>query len=89
MSLSMNMDLLGRMSMESPMPQMDMPNETMSQMSGEGDMAPKKGMNSDENMNPGLVMSEDKQMAAMPSICLLYTSPSPRDRQKSRMPSSA
>ena len=24
-----------------------------------------------------------------PSICLLYTSPSPRDRQKSRMPSSA
>ena len=26
---------------------------------------------------------------AVPSICLLYTSPSPRDRQKSRMPSSA
>ena len=25
----------------------------------------------------------------MPSTCLLYTSPSPRDRQKSRMPSSA
>ena len=24
-----------------------------------------------------------------PSFCLLYTSPSPRDRQKSRMPSSA
>ena len=24
-----------------------------------------------------------------PIICLLYTSPSPRDRQKSRMPSSA
>ena len=24
-----------------------------------------------------------------PLICLLYTSPSPRDRQKSRMPSSA
>ena len=24
-----------------------------------------------------------------PCICLLYTSPSPRDRQKSRMPSSA
>ena len=24
-----------------------------------------------------------------PQICLLYTSPSPRDRQKSRMPSSA
>ena len=26
---------------------------------------------------------------ATPSTCLLYTSPSPRDRQKSRMPSSA
>ena len=26
---------------------------------------------------------------AQPEICLLYTSPSPRDRQKSRMPSSA
>ena len=26
---------------------------------------------------------------AMVSFCLLYTSPSPRDRQKSRMPSSA
>ena len=25
----------------------------------------------------------------IPGICLLYTSPSPRDRQKSRMPSSA
>ena len=24
-----------------------------------------------------------------PQVCLLYTSPSPRDRQKSRMPSSA
>ena len=27
--------------------------------------------------------------AAIDRICLLYTSPSPRDRQKSRMPSSA
>ena len=26
---------------------------------------------------------------ALPNACLLYTSPSPRDRQKSRMPSSA
>ena len=26
---------------------------------------------------------------AIPECCLLYTSPSPRDRQKSRMPSSA
>ena len=28
-------------------------------------------------------------MANTPKVCLLYTSPSPRDRQKSRMPSSA
>ena len=28
-------------------------------------------------------------MLAMYQACLLYTSPSPRDRQKSRMPSSA
>ena len=28
-------------------------------------------------------------IAALGGICLLYTSPSPRDRQKSRMPSSA
>ena len=27
--------------------------------------------------------------AEAPKTCLLYTSPSPRDRQKSRMPSSA
>ena len=33
---------------------------------------------------------ESKNLAsAHPRICLLYTSPSPRDRQKSRMPSSA
>ena len=32
----------------------------------------------------GVVVSADKAQA-----CLLYTSPSPRDRQKSRMPSSA
>ena len=68
MSLSMNMDLLGRMSMENSMAQMDMSKENMSQMSGDGDMALMKGMNSDDNMNPGQVMSEDKQMAAMPSM---------------------
>ncbi|CZS11790.1 hypothetical protein CDFC105_93904 [Clostridioides difficile] len=29
------------------------------------------------------------EQKAWPEACLLYTSPSPRDRQKSRMPSSA
>ena len=32
---------------------------------------------------------EQQQVQALKHICLLYTSPSPRDRQKSRMPSSA
>ena len=35
---------------------------------------------------PGAIISEVIQAAG---TCLLYTSPSPRDRQKSRMPSSA
>ena len=30
-----------------------------------------------------------KTMKSLIQVCLLYTSPSPRDRQKSRMPSSA
>ena len=32
---------------------------------------------------------EAEEKAGKPQSCLLYTSPSPRDRQKSRMPSSA
>ena len=38
------------------------------------------------NWNPAL---ETENLVAMCDVCLLYTSPSPRDRQKSRMPSSA
>ena len=45
----------------------------------------------------GLILGETKQIAevqnkaaaAIPYACLLYTSPSPRDRTRSRMPSSA
>ena len=33
--------------------------------------------------------SEDIKQSLKNKTCLLYTSPSPRDRQKSRMPSSA
>ena len=41
-----------------------------------------------------ITIESDKSSVEIPSnlegnICLLYTSPSPRDRQKSRMPSSA
>ena len=32
---------------------------------------------------------EPYDMSGWDEVCLLYTSPSPRDRQKSRMPSSA
>ena len=34
-------------------------------------------------------VSESAKNMAQANACLLYTSPSPRDRQKSRMPSSA
>src|SRR5674476_306826 len=37
----------------------------------------------------GTVRSRSDVQAATRAGCLLYTSPSPRDRQKSRMPSSA
>ena len=35
------------------------------------------------------ISSMSSYKSALSQICLLYTSPSPRDRQKSRMPSSA
>ena len=35
------------------------------------------------------VYASSMQREISPEACLLYTSPSPRDRQKSRMPSSA
>ena len=35
------------------------------------------------------VVDIEEQIGCIPNNCLLYTSPSPRDRQKSRMPSSA
>ena len=35
------------------------------------------------------VVYDDRQQGLQRGACLLYTSPSPRDRQKSRMPSSA
>ena len=40
------------------------------------------------NRLEALKQERDKRNAQRP-VCLLYTSPSPRDRQKSRMPSSA
>ena len=40
------------------------------------------------NSNPATIMT-DPEMADATYICLLYTSPSPRDYAASRMPSSA
>ena len=37
----------------------------------------------------GLVEKDAEESEELERTCLLYTSPSPRDRQKSRMPSSA
>ena len=47
-----------------------------------------------ETMRPGIVnerwiANTVKFAIPLAMLCLLYTSPSPRDRQKSRMPSSA
>ena len=40
-------------------------------------------------VSPGTELIPFTATRGVPYICLLYTSPSPRDRQKSRMPSSA
>ena len=40
-------------------------------------------------LDPDLIEAADLVIGEKVQICLLYTSPSPRDRQKSRMPSSA
>ena len=37
----------------------------------------------------GAIKIYEGQLLALNTICLLYTSPSPRDRTRSRMPSSA
>ena len=68
MSLSMNMDLFGRMSVENSMSRMDMPTDNMSQMSIDKNMSSVKTMSSDDNMRSASVMSEDKQMASMPKM---------------------
>ena len=41
------------------------------------------------NVSPRMRDALDRAGIAVPTGCLLYTSPSPRDRTRSRMPSSA
>ena len=43
----------------------------------------------EDGKNYPVELSSGKMYVNVPWTCLLYTSPSPRDRQKSRMPSSA
>ena len=45
-------------------------------------------LGTDEGISEGSTVKRTKEIVQVP-VCLLYTSPSPRDRQKSRMPSSA
>ena len=51
------------------------------------------GANAFHEKDGNTIWTEEKKLSTMLLIlhenCLLYTSPSPRDRQKSRMPSSA
>ena len=43
----------------------------------------------DEKWNALKLLNNNGEFLSPDNVCLLYTSPSPRDRQKSRMPSSA
>ena len=49
----------------------------------------KPGYRADGNCRACMVEIEGERVLAASCICLLYTSPSPRDRVRSRMPSSA
>ena len=42
-----------------------------------------------DDIRQDIIELEEEIDAIAPSVCLLYTSPSPRDRTRSRMPSSA
>ena len=55
-----------------------------------GDTAVVRGTSPRQRIpGPGVPSAETQPFTAFYTLCLLYTSPSPRDRQKSRMPSSA
>ena len=51
--------------------------------------APSSRLSLGHSMLPRTLPVDVMMTFSKPTICLLYTSPSPRDRQKSRMPSSA
>ena len=45
--------------------------------------------NGNWNLSPSIENTDHIQIKEKYGLCLLYTSPSPRDRTRSRMPSSA
>ena len=47
------------------------------------------GIDEGEAVGAGVFKTGERIDAEVVNVCLLYTSPSPRDRQRSRMPSSA
>ena len=51
--------------------------------------APAKGTKMKKDLKPIPAGNKGKGLKQLPKTCLLYTSPSPRDRTRSRMPSSA
>ena len=57
--------------------------------SGSGKSTFLRCLNLLEEPTGGEIIFEGQNITAKDTDCLLYTSPSPRDRQKSRMPSSA
>ena len=54
-----------------------------------GDAAIEKWIDDQMKWKSAVIVLIGKETSTRPWVCLLYTSPSPRDRQKSRMPSSA
>ena len=42
-----------------------------------------------QGLGPSPLITQAAPLIAGPTVCLLYTSPSPRDKRQSRMPSSA
>ena len=65
--------------------QRQLTNERMSQIVAHNGTVYLAGQVGDD-MNAGI---EQQTRETLANICLLYTSPSPRDRTRSRMPSSA
>ena len=54
-----------------------------------GKSAPRRVLSGSFGLLVGLVLAALAGAVLAPGTCLLYTSPSPRDRTRSRMPSSA